>query len=221
MARLWAMLLALVFVMASCTTGPREGIAGPAAHQERGAAEGNVPSLTPPKGPDDPWSQGLVGEWESSAESDLGRFKGWVKGRGRMTAEMGLGGHFLIMKMEGHTTALSDEYARYLRETQHASEEDIRRLQDLKFESLELLTTNPKTGEVVAYLFDSWRCVAKGAGKREGDREVIQWEWSVGGQGTSERTTDKVGDDRLTIVERYALPDGGSMEDRVQMTRRR
>jgi hypothetical protein len=138
-----------------------------------------------------------------------------------MTAELGLGGHFLIMKMEGHTTAISDEYARYLRETQHASEEDIRRLQDLKFESLELFTTDPKTGEIVAYLFDSWRCVAKGKGRREGNREVIKWEWSVGGQGTSERTTERIGHDRLVIVERYTLPSGGAMEDRVQMTRRR
>ena len=221
MGRLWIMLLAAIPLMTSCTTGPKEGIVGSAADQERRAAQGGVPSLAPPKVPDDQWSRGLVGEWESSAESDLGRFKGWVKGRGRMTAEMGLGGHFLIMKMEGHTTAVSDEYARYLRETQRASEEDIRRLQDLRFESLELLTTDPKTGEIVAYLFDSWRCVAKGEGKREGNREVIQWEWSVGGQGTSVRTTERIGDDRLVIVERYALPSGGAMEDRVQMTRRR
>jgi len=214
-------LLAVVLIVASCATGQKKRIAGPAVDQDRRVAEGNVPSLTPPKASDDQWSRGLVGEWESSAESDLGRFKSWAKGRGRMVAELGLGGQFLIMRMEGRATDISDEYTDYLRQTQHASEDNIRRLQDLPFEHLELQTTDPKTGQIVAYLFDSWRCVAKGTGKREGRKEVLQWEWSVAGQGTSVRTTEKVSDDRLAIVERYTMPDGATMEDRTQMIRKR
>lgn len=189
--------------------------------REKNVAEESVPPLTPPKTPDDQWSHWLVGEWASSGESDIGQFKSWVKGRGRMTAEVGLGGQFLILKMEGHATEISAEYLQYLRQTQHASEEDIKRLQDLPFEHLELQTIDPKTGDIVAYMFDSWRCVAKGTGKREGSRQVLQWEWSVAGQGTSVRTTDRINNDRLMLVERYALPDGGIMEDRTQMTRQR
>jgi hypothetical protein len=189
--------------------------------REKKVAEESVPSLTPPKTPDDQWSQWLVGEWASSGESDIGQFKSWVKGRGRMTGEVGLGGQFLVLKMEGHATEISDEYLQYIRQTQRTSEEDIKRLQDLPFEHLELQTIDPKTGEIVAYMFDSWRCVAKGEGKREGSRQVLQWEWSVAGQGTSVRTTDRINNDKLTIIERYALPDGGIMEDRTQMTRKR
>jgi hypothetical protein len=188
--------------------------------RENAGGEKDVPSLTPPKTPDDEWSQWLVGEWETSAESDLGQFKNWVKGRGQMTAEVGLGGQFLILRTEGHATEISDEYLQYIRQTQHTSEEDIKRLQDLPFEHIEFQTIDPKTGEIVAYMFDSWRCVAKGTGQREGDRQVLHWEWSVAGQGTSVRTTHKIGDDKLTMLEKYTLPDGSVMEDRIQMTRK-
>jgi len=188
--------------------------------QEETGAEPNVPSLTPPKNVlDDEWTQWLIGTWETAAESDLGQFKNWVKGRGEMTVEPGLGGQFLIQRMKGHATEVSDEYVRYLRENQHTPEEEIEKLRSLPFENLELHTFDPTTGRIVAYLFDSWRCVAQGTGTRDGNREVLEWAWSVAGRGTSLRTTDKVGDDKLVVTERYSLPDGVVMEDRVQMTR--
>ncbi len=188
--------------------------------QKKPVAEADVPSLTPPKNMlDDDWSRRLIGEWETTAESDVGQFKNWAKGRGRMTVEPGLGGQFLIRKMKGRATEISDEYVQYLRESRHTSEEEIAKLRELPFENLELHTLDPATGRIVAYLFDSWRCVAKGTGTRSGDTETIEWEWSVAGRGTSVRTTDRVGDDRLAVVERYTLPDGVVMEDRVQMTR--
>ncbi len=49
----------------------------------------------------------------------------------------------------------------------------------------------------------------------------MNWEWSVGGRGTSVRTTERISEDELTATEIYSLTDGGTMEDRVQMTRRR
>jgi hypothetical protein len=188
--------------------------------REKIVGEMNVPSLTPPKNVlDDEWSQWSIGTWETAAESDLGQFKNWAKGRGHMTVESGLGGQFLIRKMEGHATEVSDEYVQHLRQTQHTSEEEIEKLRNLPFESIEFHTFEPMTGGIVAHLFDSWRCVAKGTGTRNGNREILEWEWSAAGRGTSVRTTDKIGDDKLVVMERYTLPDGVVMEDRVQMTR--
>ncbi|MBN1513122.1 MAG: hypothetical protein JXB13_13995 [Phycisphaerae bacterium] len=188
--------------------------------REKTVAEPNVPSLTPPKNVlDDEWSQWLIGTWGTAAESDLGQFKNWVKGRGHMRVEPGLGGQFLIRKMDGHATEVSDEYMRYLSQTQHTPEAEIEKLRNLPFENIELHTFDPTTGRIVAYLFDSWRCVARGTGTRDGDRETIEWEWSVAGRGTSVRITNRVGEDRLAVTERYTLPDGVVMEDRVQMTR--
>lgn len=196
-------------------------VASCATNQQKKAAEEGVLTLQPPGPLDDEWSRWLVGEWETSAESDLGEFKNWVKGEGRMRAVLGLGEQFLIVKMDGAVSEISDEYLRYLRDAAQASEQDIEALRNLTFESLELRTLDPATGAVVGYLFDSWRCVAKGTGTREGNKEVMNWEWSVGGRGTSVRTTERISEDKLTATEIYNLTDGSTMEDRVQMTRRR
>jgi len=215
---IWA--IGILLSVSSCATKRAEKTKEPVMDREETVAEPNVPSLTPPKNVlDDEWRRGLIGEWETSAESDLGPFQSWVKGHGQMRVESGLGGQFLIRKMEGHATEVSDEYVQHLRQTQHTSEEEIEKLRNLPFESIELHTFDPATGRIVAYLFDSWRCVAKGTGTRDGNREVLEWEWSVAGRGTSIRTTDKVGADTLLVTERYTLPDGVAMEDRVRMTR--
>jgi hypothetical protein len=134
---------------------------------------------------------------------------------------LGLGEQFLIVKMDGRTREISEEYAQYLRDTAHASEEDIEALRNLTFEHLELRTIDPNSSAVIGYLFDSWRCIAQGTGTREGNTEVMKWEWSVAGRGTSVRTTRRIDNDKLTATEVYTLADGSTMEDRAQMTRRK
>jgi hypothetical protein len=61
--------------------------------------------------------------------------------------------------------------------------------------------------------------VALGTGRCEGNKEIIEWKWSVGGQGTSIRTTERISQDKFVATEKYTLPDGGTMEDRAQMVR--
>ena len=85
---------------------------------------------------------------------------------------------------------------------------------------MEIYTIDPKTGEISAYLFDSLRCVAKGTGKRQGNKEIINWVWSVQGQGTSTRVTEKISDDKFISTEKYTMPDGSAMEDTAEMTRK-
>jgi len=168
-----------------------------------------------PKPIDDDWSKWLVGEWEGSGESDAGKGKGWEQ------IELGLNGQFLIMKGEAEITQITPEQIQYLKETLHASDEEIERFQSSTFKSLEIHTIDPKTGEIIGYLFDSLRCIAKGRGNRQGNKEIMEWEWSGSGQGTSIRITEKVSDDKLIITEKYTLPDGSIMEDRGEMTRRK
>jgi len=167
-----------------------------------------------PKPIDDDWSKWLVGEWEGSGESDAGKGKGWVQ------IKLGLNGQFLIMKGEAEITQITPEQKQYLKETLHASDEEIEKFQSSTFKSLEIHTINPKTGEIIGYLFDSLRCIAKGRGKRQGNKEIMEWEWSGSGQGTSIRTTEKVSDNKLIITEKYTLPDGSIMEDKGEMTRK-
>jgi hypothetical protein len=220
MRRWWVVPAIIMLALASCATEQGTSGAAPAADREEKTAEANVLPLEPLKALDDDWSRWLIGQWEVTAESDLAQFKGWVKGRGRMNVELVLGGQFIIMTRAGQMIELSDEYVQYLKKNLHASEEDIRELRNMHFGDLELRTIDPKTDRIVAYLFDSWRCVAKGTGKLEGNREIIDWEWSVAGQGTSVRVTEKLTNDRFIVVERYTLPDGSIMQDKSQMIRK-
>lgn len=178
-------------------------------------AKESRPSVFLPKPVDDDWSKWLVGEWEGSGESNAGKGKGWVQ------IELGLNGQFLIMKGQAEITQITPEQRQYLKDTLHASDEDIEKFQSSTFKSLEIHTIDPKTGEIIGYLFDSLRCIAKGRGKREGNKEIMQWQWSGSGQGSSIRITEKVSDDKIIMTEKYTLPDGSSMEDKGEMTRKR
>jgi hypothetical protein len=209
MKKLFVVSLFIAVVMTSC-----------AVNQKKEIVKENMPSLASPKGLDDDWIKWIVGEWEGTAKSDFGKHKDWVKGKGRRQIELGLNGQFLIERGQAEITQLSAEYIQYLKETMHASDEEIKRFQSSTFKSLEIHTIDPKTGEYIGYLFDSLRCIAKGRGKREGNKEIMEWEWSGAGQGTSIRITEKANDDKLIITEKYTLPDGSIMEDKGEMTRK-
>ncbi|OHB57170.1 MAG: hypothetical protein A2173_05470 [Planctomycetes bacterium RBG_13_44_8b] len=196
-------------------------IASFAINQEKENAKESMPSLVSPKGHDDEWSKWIVGEWEGTAKSDMGKYKDWVTGKGWAQIEFGLNGQFLIMKFQAKITQMSNEYIQYLKETMNMSDEDIEKIRNSTFEEINIQTIDPKTGEIVGYLFDSLRCVAKGKGRREENKEIMEWQWSVCGQGTSIQTTEKVSDDKFIFTEKYTLPDGSVMEDKGVMTRKK
>jgi hypothetical protein len=192
-----------------------------AINQEKENTKESIPSLASPKTIDDEWSKWIVGEWEVTAKSDMGKYKDWVTGKGSAKIELGLNGQFLIMKYKAKITQISNEYIQYLKETMNISDEDIEKMKNSTFEEIDLQTIDPKTGEFVGYLFDSFRCVAKGTGRREGNKEIMEWQWSVCGQGTSIQTTEKISDDKFIFTEKYTLPDGSIMEDKGEMIRKR
>jgi hypothetical protein len=167
-----------------------------------------------PKPLDDDWSKWLVGEWEGSAESDAGTAKLWTK------IEFGLNRQFVLMKSESEIAKISDEQRQYLKDTLSASDEDIERYRSSTFKGLQIHTLDPKTGEVIGYLFDSMRCLAEGKGRRQGNKEIIEWKWSANAQGaTSVGTIERLHDNKFSLDHKYTLPNGNKMEDKVQMTR--
>ncbi len=90
------------------------------------------------------------------------------------------------------------------------------------FKELQLHTIDPKTGERICYLFDSLRGIAKGTGRLEGNKEIMEWEWSGTGQGaTSVSIIEKINDNKLSLNHKYTLPDGSKMEDKIEMTRKK
>jgi hypothetical protein len=207
MKKLYLILLVLILSLSSCVS-----------NQKKEPDKGNIPSLEPPKALNDDWNKWLVGSWQGTAKSDFGEHKDWAKGNCRLNIELALDGQFIIRKGQSKVTSLSDDYIKQLK-GQNLSDSDIEKIRNSTFESLEVYTIDPKTGEIVGYLFDSLRCVAKGTGKRESNKETINWVWSVQGQGTSTRVIEKISDDRFISTEKYTMPDGSAMEDRAEMTR--
>jgi hypothetical protein len=187
-----------------------------AINEEKETAKESGSASFQPEPLDDEWYKWLVGQWEGSVESDVGT------GKIRTKIELGLNGQFLIMKSEAEITEITDEQRQYLRETLHASDEEIERFQSSTFKELQIHTIDPETGEIVGYLFDSMRCVARGKVKREKKKEIIEWKWSVFAQGaTSVRIIEKINDNKFTLNHKYILPNGKKMEDKVEMTRKR
>jgi hypothetical protein len=183
----------------------------PLLSQEKDAAKEAKQAMFLPKPLDDDWNRWIVGQWEGAGDSDPGKGKGLVK------FELGLNGQFLIERGEAVITEVNPEY---LKKTMHATDQEIAQFQASPYKSLQIYTIDPKNGDIIGYLFDSLRCVATGKGKREANKETIEWQWSVQGVGTSVRITERIDNDRIVISENYAMPGGAIMKDRWEMTRK-
>lgn len=179
--------------------------------QEAGKAVKRPMFLPPPLADD--WSKWIVGEWEGSGESETG------KGKGTVRIESALNGQFLIHRGEAEITEITPEQAAYLKKNMHASDEEIARFKRSPYKAVEIYTIDQVTGEVVGHLFDSLRCMAKGKGKRQGNRETMEWQWATGHKST--RITEKVSNDKLVIIQRTPMPDGSVMEEKGEMTRKK
>jgi hypothetical protein len=169
------------------------------------------PMFYPPPLSDDR-SKWIVEEWEGVGESDTGQ------GKGIERIQFGLNGQFLISRGEIASIDIKPEQADYLRRNMHASDEEIARFGREGYQSLQLFTVDQTTGEVVGYLFDSLRCIATGRGKREGNREVMEWQWANGHKST--RITERLGDDRMRVTQRTPMPDGSVMEEKGESIRK-
>jgi hypothetical protein len=196
--------------------------------EEETVKEGGATSIQP-EPLDDEWSKWLVGKWKVvSGESDwltdasgsTVKIDADEEGASGFEIQLGLNGQFLMMKSWAETGEVTDEQIQQLKETIDAPDEDIERMLSMPFQELQVHTIDPKTGARIGYLFDSMRCVAKGRGRLEGEREIMEWEWSGTGQGaTSVRTIERISDNKFTLNHKYILPNGNRMEDRIEMIR--
>ena len=224
MKRLSIILLVAMVSISSC-----------AINEEKEMAKESGASSFQPKPLDDEWSKWLVGEWEIvSGESDwLTDESGKAEkidvnelGSGGFKIEFGLNGQFLIWKSWDETGEMTDEQKKQLKEalkgTTNASDEDLERFVAMPYKSLQIQTTDPKTGEVIEYLFDSQRCIAQGRGRRQGNKEIIEWVWFATAQGAaSVSIIEKINDNKFTYNHKYTLSNGNKMEDNIEFTRKK
>jgi hypothetical protein len=173
-----------------------------------------------PKPLDDEWSKWLVGKWQATGGQPN------EEGSAGVTIELGLNGQFLIMKTWAETEGMTDEEKKQmkkaLKETINISDEDWERFLSMPYKSLVIQTIDPKTGERIGYLFDSLRCIAKGTGRLEGNKEIMEWEWSRTSQGaTSIGIIEKNNDNKFTGYHKYTLPNGNKIEEKAEFTRKK
>lgn len=205
-----------------------------AINQDKETAKESGSYSFQPKPLDDEWSKWLVGRWElTKGQSDfLGAdLEDLRESNKKVTAEftvrLGLNGQFLIMESHSNINEMSDEQKRQTRESlkkmTNASDEDLARYLSTPYESLEIDTIDQKTGEVIGYIFESQRCTAQGRGRRQGNKEIMEWAWSSGAAKgtTSISTMEKISDDKATCTHEYILPNGHKMEEKLEMTRKK
>ena len=173
-------------------------------------------TLTVPDTLDDEWTKWIIGEWGDFCEPGSQK-----KRKGKMKAELGLNGQFLIIQ---HENEITEEDIESLKGGMQASEDQAAKFQNQTHKEIEYYTIDPQTGEVIGYLFDSLRCIAVGRGSRQGDKEVIEWQWMKGGQQVtaSIRTTERLSEDKLMMTDKYVAPDGKVlMEGKAEAIRKK
>jgi len=179
---------------------------------------------------DDEWSKSLIGKWEFTGGGS--EFLGdELEGVGESSAEVGAGytiefrlnGQFVIWESWAET-GWTDEQKKQVKEAlgKYVSDEEIERFLSMPYRQLYIQTVDPKTGERIAYCFDSQRLYGQGRGRLEGNKEIMEWQWSGTGQGvTSVSIMEKISDNTFTYSMKYTLPNGNEMEEKIEMIRRK
>jgi hypothetical protein len=215
-------LLIMVVSMASCAT-----------NQVKEIAQESESSFFQPEPLDDEWSKWLVGKWEFTGGGseflgdeleDLGESNAEI-GAG-YTIEFRLNGQFVIWESWAEKGEMTDEQKKQvkeaLKETTNVSDEELERFVSMPYKSMQIQTIDPATGERIAYCFDSQRLYGQGRGRLEANKEIMEWEFSGIGRGvTSVSIMEKINDNTFNYSMKYTLPDGNTMEEKFEMTRRK
>jgi hypothetical protein len=187
-------------------------VALPLFAQEKEMAKEATPSMTPPQPLADDFFKWMVGEWEGWSTSPMGKSQDW------QMIEWGLDNQFVMTHYKAKTSEVNEEAMKAWAEAMKMSKEDMDKMKDMVYKGMGPMTINPMTGEIVGYWFDNWRGTYKGTGKREGNKITMHWE---GTMGTSERTIEKVSDDKMVMTYKEPDPSGNVMEGRTEMTRKK
>ena len=190
-----------------------------AMNRGRGIGAESKPSSFQPKPLDDEWSKWLIGKWDITGGDELEGV-----GESGYTIEFRLNGQFVIWESWAETGGITDEQKKQVKEAlgEYVSDEELERFVSMRYRSLLIQTIDPKTGERIAYCFDSQRLYGQGRGRLEGNKEVMEWKWSGIGRGlTSVSIMEKISDNTFTYSMKYTLPNGNKMEEKIEMIRRK
>ncbi len=185
----------------------------PLSAQEKEGEEEAMPSMEPPAPLSDDFTSWMVGEWEGSSESPMGKFENWQR------IEKVLDNQFLLIDYIGRMSSLTEEQIEKVATEMQMSKEDAENMmKNMIYKGHGVMTISPQGDEFIGYWFDSWRAIYKGTGTREGDKVTFTWE---GDMGTSERTMERAGVDSMVETFKETMPSGEIMEGRAEWTRKK
>lgn len=144
----------------------------------------------PPAALQDDLYDWMVGKWEGSTESAMG------KSNDEMEVDWDLEHQFLDVhykqKMGEGTAAMT-------------------------YKGRGMLTVNPQTKEYVGHWFGSFRDISTGKGSRTGNKLTMTWE---GGAGPETRTIEKVADDKMVMTYKGTGMDGKEASSTTTLLRK-
>lgn len=187
-------------------------VAVPLLAQEKEMLKEGAMPMTPPKPIDDELCTWMIGEWEGWTTSPMGKSQDWQK------VEWGLDNQFVMMSYTAKMTEANEEAMKSMAKAMGMSDEAMAQMKDMVYKGMGPLTIDPMTGEYVGYWFDNWRGMYKGTGKREGNKITMKWE---GPMGTSMRTIERAGEDKLIVTFEEKMPNGEMVKGRSELTRKK
>jgi len=180
--------------------------------QEKEMKKEEMPPMTPPKPIDDDLFTWMVGEWEGQTEGTMGKTKDWQK------IEWSLDKQFITVNYSSKITSMSPEQVKAMTESMKMTEDEVKKMMEMPYKGVGQFTLNPMNGEFMGYWFDNWRGVYKGIGKREGNKSTVTWE---GPRGTSVRTMEREGDNKMVEIFKDTDQSGMVMEGKSEWTRKK
>jgi hypothetical protein len=182
------------------------------AQEKTEMAKEAAPSMMPPTALEDDLFKWTIGEWEGWGTSPMGKSQDWQK------IEMGLDGQFLMTHYTSKTTEMTPEQMKMVATMYGMPEDQVKNMIGTVYQGMGPMTIDPKTGEIVAYWFDSMRGIYTGKGKREGNKYTVNWE---GPMGSSVMVVEKTGDDKMLFSMDQKDPSGKTMHSQADFTRKK
>ncbi len=161
-----------------------------------------------PPGPlNDDFLKWLVGEWEGTTESPMG------KSNDEMEVDWDLEHQFIGFRFKSKNAESDPAKLEAMAKATGMTKEQLL----APYKGKGVMTMNPETKEYIGYWFGSFRDVSQGKGAREGNKITMTWEGSMGNE---VRTFEKAGDDKLVMSFKGKDPQGNEMSGTTTMMRK-
>lgn len=168
--------------------------------------------MMPPGPIDNPLFTWMIGEWEGHTASPMGKTSDWQK------IDWSLEKQFVSVEYTGEFTEMNEDVMKKMASQMNVSDDEMKTMMQKPYHGKGQFTINPANGEFLGFWIDNMRGMYEGTGTIEKNRMTTTWK---GIQGTSKRTMEKVGEDKMVETFTQTDPMGNMMEGKTEWTRKK